>query len=82
MKECDKTSPLVHLIGWLLGAPSVSLNPFALCAWFFDPKSFWLVSLHSARGSKNCKLSELVECKLVDLNVFPSSVDWEEFLVA
>ena len=40
-----------------------------------------LISLRSARGPWNLKLSELVERKLIDLEVSPSSLEQVKFLV-
>ena len=46
-----------------------------------EPISFCSVSLRSVRGSKSGNLSELVERKFEDLEVFLSSVERVDFLV-
>ena len=51
------------------------LSTFALCAWFFKLSDSRLVSMRSARGIKKRKLHELVEQKLVDIEVFSSLVN-------
>ena len=60
------------------------LQDLSSCAFLrvsSEPHACYLTPLHSARGSWNRKISELVEQKLVDLKVFPSSVKQVEFLV-
>ena len=59
----------------------MSYYPFSFSACFAKALKQCLTPLRFVHRSKNRELSELVERKLADIKVFPSSFDRIDFLV-